>query len=354
VSLGVSFVISRSRMTLAFLVFFGFLSLSVPQLFAQAGNGRILGQLRLENGDVPPYSVLVELQVHESTLNSAYTDDHGQFGFFDVDAAPYHLVINDSAFKRVDQLVNVGALAAGFDKVLITLAPRDVVKQASDRAPGSNPYMVDAADYFRHFPKIAVKEFDRGVRADREGKYDDAIRHYQKAVEIAPSFHMAHNNLGSDYLRESNFPAAKSEFQKASVLNQSDGGPHFNLSNVCILTGELSEAQVSLLHGMQRQPNSALGYFLQGTLDLRRGSLPQAENSLRQAIQLDATMPQARLQLVNLLLQEGRRGEAVAQAEDFVAVFPESPFSEKVKDLVKRLQGPALDSQPAPKQYYYF
>ena len=52
-------------------------------------------------------------------------------------------------------------------------------------------------------------------------------------------------------------------------------------------------------------------------------------------------MAQARLQMVNLLLQQGRKDDAVAQLHDFVGAFPESPFSGKAKDLLKRLQGQA-------------
>jgi Flp pilus assembly protein TadD len=310
-------------------------------LFAQSG--RIVGQLRVSNGDVPPHPILVELQLRGSTLNSVYTEDNGRFGFYNLEASPYHLVINDPAFHPVDELASVIALDSGLNLIQISLSPRDDVKQVPDsnRAGGSNPYLADPSGYYGRFPKKAVKEFDRGVRADRERRYDDAIQHYQKALKIAPTFYMAHNNLGSDYLRKSDFSTAKSEFQQASQLNQSDGGPRFNLSNVCILTGDLSQAQLSLYQGMQRQPNSALGHFLQGTLDIRLGRLPQAESALNRAIQLDPMMAQARLQLVNLMLQQGRKEETVVQLQNFAAAFPESPFSGKVKDLLKRLEGPA-------------
>jgi len=230
--------------------------------------------------------------------------------------------------------------------MLITLRPRDDVKQgpASNRVVGSNPYLVDPAYYYRRFPKKAVKEFDRGVQADRVRKHDEAIEHYQEAVKIAPAFYMAHNNLGADYLRKSDFFAAKNEFQLATQLNRSDGAPYFNLSNVCILTGELSQALFYLDQGMQRQPYSALGHFLQGTLGIRLGRFPQAERALRASIQLNPMMAEARLQLVNLLLQQSRKKETVVQLQDFVAAFPESPFSGKVKDLLKRLEDPAPDS----------
>ncbi len=342
-------MIRCSRSSLLFLL--ACLVLSASPLLAQTSLGRIVGQLRVTKGDFPPHQILVELQLHGSALNSVYADDQGRFGFYNLEANPYHVVIDDPAFRPVDELANVNPIVSSFNMVQISLEPRDEVKRApaSNRTGGSNPYLVDPADYNRRFPKNAVKEFDRGVRADREGKRDEAIDHYQKAVKIAPAFYMAHNNLGSDYLSKSDFAGARNEFLQASQLNQSDGAAYFNLSNVCILAGELPQAQLYLDQGMQRQPESALGQFLQGTLDIRLGKLPQAEGALRQAIQLDPMMAQARLQLVNLLLQQGRKDDAVAQLHDFVGAFPESPFSGKAKDLLKRLQGPAPESQPVSK-----
>jgi tetratricopeptide (TPR) repeat protein len=344
----VDLLILRSRIPLLLLLL-ACPWLSTSPLLAQNSLGRIIGQLRVIKGDFPPHPVLVELQLRGSSVNEAYADDQGRFGFYNLEANPYHVVINDPSFKTVDEQVNVNPTVSPFNMVSISLTPKDDVKQAppSNRTQGSNPHMVDTADYNRRFPKSAVKEFDRGVKADREGKHDDAIEHYQKAVKIAPAFYMAHNNLGSDLLSKSDFQGARSAFQQASQLNQSDGAAFFNLSNVCILTGEFPQAQLYLDQGLQRQPDSALGHFLQGTLDIRLGKLPQAEGSLRQAIQLDPMMSQARLQMVNLLLQQGRKGDAVAQLNDFVAAFPESPFSGKAKDLLKRLESP--ESQPVSK-----
>jgi tetratricopeptide (TPR) repeat protein len=294
---------------------------------------------------------MVELRLRGSVISSAYADDQGRFGFYNLEANPYHIVISDPAFQEVDELANVNPIISAFTMVQIRLDPKEDSKQPSDpgRTRGSNPYLINTSDYNQRFPKNAVKEFDRAVQADREGKRDDAVEHYQKALRIAPDFYMAHNNLGSDYLSKSDFPAARKEFLQASQLNQSDAAAFFNLSNVCMLTGELPEAQRYLAEGMHRQPDSALGHFLQGTMDIHLGKLPQAEGWLRQAIQLDPMMAQPRLQLVNLLLQQGRKGDAVAQLHDFLSAFPEGPFSGKAKDLLKRLQVPQPDSHPVSK-----
>ena len=62
--------------------------------------------------------------------------------------------------------------------VQITLVPRSKGKKdpLPGRVEGSNPYLIDPAEYYRRFPKKTVKEFEKGVEADRQRKTDDAIR----------------------------------------------------------------------------------------------------------------------------------------------------------------------------------
>jgi len=329
----------------------GFLLLPVPSLWAQQQLGKIIGQVLITKGDFPSNPILVDLQLHGSTINSVYTDDQGRFGFYGLEANPYHVVIREPAFYAVDDLANVNPVVSPINMVQIRLEPREEAKQdvLSNRVAGSNRYLIDPAEYSQHFPKSAVQEFEKAVQFDRKRKPDDAIRHYEKAVQIAPEFYQAHNNLGSDYLSKSDFSAARKEFEQASRLNQSDAAAYFNLSNVCMLMGQLPEARRYLDEGMRRQPDSALGHFLEGTLNIRLGKLPQAEGPLRQAIQLDPLMAQPRLQLVNLLLQQGRKGDAVVQLHDFLSAFPESPFSAQAKQLLKRLQASPVASQPTSK-----
>jgi len=70
------------------------------------------------------------------------------------------------------------------------------------------------------------------VEADRNQKRDEAIRHYEKSIFLAPDFYPAHNNLGSAYLSRADFKSAQAHFEEAIKLNQSDAEAHLNLANV--------------------------------------------------------------------------------------------------------------------------
>jgi tetratricopeptide (TPR) repeat protein len=329
----------RSRILLWFALLASF---AIPrQLAAQQNMGKIVGTIRVLRGDFPANPVLVRIEMRGSPIGSAYCDDQGRFGFYGLVANEYHISVDDDAYEPVSETTQLNPDVSPVNYVQLTLTPRPSAKKDTlpPHAEGSNPYLVDPADYNRQFPKKTLKEFDKGVSAEHKGKTDDAIEHYERALSYSPTYYPAHNNLGSLYLSRQNFGGAQEQFEAALKANQNDVEAYFNLANVLLLTQHYPEAERQIQEGLQRRPDSAFGHFLQGSLYSRTGRPELAEKSLQSAQQLDPKMSQVYLQLVNLYVQQKRTPEAITELEAYLQKFPDSPFSPKARDLLKRLQG---------------
>src|SRR5271157_2847454 len=243
-------------------------------LFSQIQTGNIVGLIRVSRGDFPAHQVLVELRFRGGTLNSTYADAQGHFSFDGLLGNEYHVVINDDDYSPVDERADVDPHSSIITMVQITLVPREDSKNddpVSTRASGGNPYLVNPTDYNKHFPKKALKEYERGLDAQYKGKLEEAIEHYQGALKIAPDYYPAHNNLGALYLGKSDFKAAEAEFRESVRLDQNEAQAYFNLGNVLMLTGRYSESKAVVEAGLQRRPDSAFALFLQGCLLERTG-----------------------------------------------------------------------------------
>jgi tetratricopeptide (TPR) repeat protein len=335
---------SQALLWFALVAFF-----TIPnRLLGQSPNqlGKIIGNIRVVRGDFPTHPILISLEMRDSPIGSAYCDDQGRFGFYALIANNYRVSVNDDEYEAVSETTDVDPALSPVNFVQITLVPRANAKKdpLPGRVGGSNPYLVDPADYYRKFPKKTLKEFEKGVDADHQGKADDAIQHYEKALSYSPDFYPAHNNLGSAYLAQQNFDAAQTQFEAALKANQNDVEGYFNLGNVFLLTQRFPAAEREIDEGLQRRPDSAFGRFLQGSLYSRTGRPELAEKSLQSAQQLDPKMSQVYLQLVNLYVQQKRTPEAISELETYLKTFPDSPFSPKARDLLKRLQGDANSS----------
>jgi Flp pilus assembly protein TadD len=333
---------SRVLFWFVLLVFF-----AVPwHLSGQQTQGKIIGSIRVLRGDFPAHPVLVHIEMRGSPIGSAYCDDQGRFGFYSLIANEYRVWVEDDAYEPVSETTEVNPDVSVVNFVQLTLMPRPSAKKdpLPGRVEGSNPYLIDLAEYSRQFPKKTLQEFDKGVEAYDQGKTDDAIQHYEKALSYSPGFYPAHNNLGSAYLARQNFEAAQTQFEAALKGNQNDAQLYFNLANVLLLTQRYPAAEREIEEGLQRRPDSAFGHFLQGSVYSRTGRPELAEKSLQSALQLDPKMSKVYLQLVNLYLQQKRTAEAISQLEAYLKAFPDSPFSPKARDLLKRLQGDASSS----------
>lgn len=317
------------------------------QLFAQVNEyGKIIGNIRVLRGDFPNHPVLVSLEMRGTPIGSAYCDDQGRFGFYQLVANEYRVSVDDEAYEPASETTQLNPDFSTTNIVQLTLIPRPTAKKdpLPGRVEGSNPYLIDPAEYSRQFPKKTLKEFDKGVEADHKGKTDEAIQHYEKALSYSPNYYPAHNNLGSVYLARQNFEAAQTQFEAALKANQNDAQAYFNLGNVLLSTQRYPAAEREIEEGLQRQPDSAFGHFLQGSLYARTGRPEGAEKSLQSALQTDPKMSQAYLQLVNLYVQQKRTPEAISELEAYLKSFPESPYSPKARELLKRLRGNASAS----------
>jgi tetratricopeptide (TPR) repeat protein len=315
---------------------------------AQVENGAITGQITIARGSFPPDRIKVTLETRGIIVNETWTDDEGKFKFLELSDNLYHVTIDDEKYEPYKEIVKVNAHINPNNILSIRLTPKEPsTKESTSPVTGENPYLTDLADYEKRFPGKVVKEFNEGVKSQADGRMDDATRHFQAVLKLAPDFYPAHNNLGTVYLRESNFPAAQGEFEIVLRLKPSDTEAYFNLGNVFLLTKRYDEASHNIQEGLRKQPNSALGNFLLGSVYQQTGGAEEAEHCLRRALEMDPGMTTAHLVLVNLYLRQGRTSDAIAELKLFLRAAPSDPFAPKAREVLKKLQ-PDVSSGPGP------
>jgi tetratricopeptide (TPR) repeat protein len=297
------------------------------------------GEIKIVRGSFPPHSIRVTLETRGLPVGAMYTDDEGKFLFRALVPNMYYVVINDPEYEPVRERIEIRELSGNSSLMQITLTPRESAKQQprKDNTSGGSSFLVDKSEYEKHYPKNAVKEFDKGNKAAQSNSADEAIRHFKRAVELAPDFYAARNNLGLMLLGARNFSDAEQQFQEVVRLNPSDSQAYFNLGNTYLLTKRFYEAQAEILDGLKRQPESAFGEFLLGTVYSRTGNAAQAEQKLEHVLTIDPTMSRAHLELANLFLQQKNNPAAISELKAFLKASPADAFAPQVRVLLNRI-----------------
>ena len=95
---------------------------------------------------------------------------------------------------------------------------------------------------------------EQATRNIAEGNLDEAQRKLEAAIELAPSFGPAHNNLGILFFRQERFNQAAWEFRAAARLLPDKAQPRNNEGRVFEAVGKLSEALKSYDEAHKLEP----------------------------------------------------------------------------------------------------
>jgi len=305
----------------------------------QSQVGNVVGEVRVTRQGLPPKQILVNLQLRGATINSSYTDSQGHFGFYALPGGAYSVNVQDEDYLPVTQEAVLDLAIYSVVRVSISLDPRPSDKRSNDsRLAGSNPNEINVNEFSQQFPKKAVQEYERGLKANGSGDIQAAERHFQKSLALAPNFYRAHNELGRAYLTKPDFAAAQHEFEEVIRLNQSDAEAYLNLGNVLLLTNHYAEAYVQVQEGLRRDPKSAVGQFVLGSVYQKTHKPDEAERALREALRLDPKMNKVHLALVNLYLSQNKKPEAMNELKDFLKLAPDDPLSTRCREVLRQLE----------------
>jgi lipoprotein NlpI len=304
---------------------------------AQKTSGSIVGQVRVTPGTDVGKPILIEVEARGAVVESAYTDEEGRFGFNNLVGNVYHIKIKDDSYFPLTETVMIDPETTAIRLVSMMLIPRNPEKAAPSGMSGGNPHLINYAEIDSLYPPAAVREFKAGVKADGRRKIDEAIKHYEKAVKLAPTFYHARNNLGTAYLAKKSYAAAQEQFEQSIHFNAEDGAAYFNLGNAYYLQARYADARQWLDQGLAKEPSSAFGHFLKGSLDGLSGDPLGAEKELLRSLELDPKLGKAHLALVNLYLRQKKNEAAATELRAFLKNSPGDPLATQATQVLKRI-----------------
>ncbi len=80
-------------------------------------------------------------------------------------------------------------------------------------------------------PKDATPHNNLGIALRSQGKLDDAIVEYKKAIELDPKFAKPHNNLGDAFNMQYRLDEGIAEYKKANELDPNNSRVRSNLQS---------------------------------------------------------------------------------------------------------------------------
>jgi tetratricopeptide (TPR) repeat protein len=142
-------------------------------------------------------------------------------------------------------------------------------------------------------PKYAVAYYNRGLAYNDLGNHQQSINDYNKAIEFRPKFAWAYNNRGKVYHELGNVQQAISDYNKAIELDPNDALAYNNRGNAYKALRNYQQAFSDYNKAIELDPKYASAYYNRGNAYASLGNYQQAINDYNRAIELNPTYANA-------------------------------------------------------------
>lgn len=166
--------------------------------------------------------------------------------------------------------------------------------------------------------------FNQGNAYKDQGRLEEAIASYRKAVSLAPAFAAAHVNLGGALAQQGRHADACRSFRKALVLEPELPGAWFNLGICAYQLGDHASAKAALATYLRAQPEDREALMLLGGIHFLSNELDQAAACVERVLASDPASGGAHALMADVLRNQGRHPEALRHYELAVARDPHS------------------------------
>ncbi len=152
------------------------------------------------------------------------------------------------------------------------------------------------------------------AKAD-SAKYEKAIEHYKKAIDLIFYEPVVHNNLGVTYFRIGKLDSSIAAYQQALSLRPGYVQAYLNLANAYLEKKENNLALLAVQKSLEYAPGNAAAHGLLATVYEKMNKTNNAIAAYKQAIQIDSTVARYYINLGVLYYRKGMIYEAMSLYE---------------------------------------
>ena len=261
----------------------------------------------------------------------AEADEDGRFRFKKIEPGSYTLAVMVAGLGEARRTIEVGpSTADGKRRVWLDLrfTGGDFVLDEATRR-----HAVTATQLA--IPDKAVRHYADARKALSRHDAEAAIRSLEHAIELAPDFAAAWNELGTIAYQTQRFERAAECFRRALAADPGAYEPLVNLGGVLISLHRLEEALDHNVRAVVLRPNDPLANSQLGLTYFEIGDYDLALKHLARAVSLDpAHFSHPQLVMAEIHLRRNDRRAAAADLENFLQHHPDWPRAAKMREQI--------------------
>jgi tetratricopeptide (TPR) repeat protein len=274
-----------------------------------------------------------------SLVDQSSTDAAGEFGFRGLALGNYVLRVEAVGYEREELTVDLGLAS---DKgIIIRLNPTNQ-DQSSAASSGQT-----VSAHEMSMPKQARELVSSGrVKLYTQKNPQASLQDFARALAKAPEYYEAQYEIGMAQVRLGHIEDAETSFRKSiEVSKDTYGDGEVALGTLLVENGSATEGENALRRGVGLNPNSWMGYFELGKLELNQNRLDDARQSAEQARSLAPSVPITYRLLTKIHLQQQDYNAVLQDLDAYLKLDPNSPAGVRAKQIREEVAKKLADSK---------
>ena len=223
--------------------------------------------------------------------------------------------------------------------------PRQVVARMFAQGRSWQPAVVLAAAIFANVPMLssalmhAITENNLGTALQEQRRYEEAIRHHQRAIALVPEYAPAYNNLGAALRSSGRVDEAIAQYRRALELRPEYPSATRNLAIALVAKGDTTAAIAALRAALAIDERSAIAHRHLGNLLIDSGARQEGVQHLERAIALAPKDSEAIYDVGTVLLEDQNFAAAASRFQAALTIRPEWPEAHNNLGIALASQG---------------
>jgi tetratricopeptide (TPR) repeat protein len=183
----------------------------------------------------------------------------------------------------------------------------------------------------RHFsqvlkdnPNDVEAHYNMGVILEKQNRLDEAAAHYTEVLRNRPGDADSHNNLGDIRQRQGDFDEALKHYADALRFRPSDGELHNKIGIILGRQGNSGDALKHFSEAVRLAPDNAEAQFNIGFTLEQQGNLNGAADAYAKTLQINPDFEKAHYNLGILLARQGGADGAVRHFSEILRINPDN------------------------------
>jgi len=264
--------------------------------------------------------------------DATMSDPSGRFSFKKLEAGTYTIAVFIPERGEARQTIEVGpATADERRRVALDLQFKDsdfVFADAARRRHAVSTRQLSV-------PDRAVRDYQDAHKALGHRDIDSAVKSLEHAVDVAPQFSAAWNELGTIAYQTGKYLRAEQCFRQALDQDPDAYEPLVNLGGVLVTLQRTDESLDYNIRAVLARRNDALANSQLGQSYFQAGNYDLALKYLERARQIDpAHFSHPQLVMAEIHLRRGERAAAAGDLEDFLKHHPDWPSANAMRQRI--------------------